>query len=89
MKIAPINIKFQKTNFKSLMQENSSEFEIEMLKIFNTYHKKFDEIESLFENKLITFIEKLEKREELVNWRNKQEALLKQKFNKTIKATKV
>lgn len=89
MKIAPINIKFQKTNFKSLMQENSSEYEVEMRKIFNIYHNKIDEVENLFENKLITFIEKLEKKEELINWRNKQEALLKQKFNKTIKATKV
>lgn len=89
MKIAPINLKHKKFNFKSLMQENSSEYEVGMRKIFNIYHDKIDEIENLFENKLITFIEKLEKKEELISWRNKQEALLKQKFNKTLKSIKI
>jgi hypothetical protein len=64
------------------MQENDSEFEKQKNRIFKTYHSNIDKIENLFKNKLITFEEKLESRQQLIDWREKEETLLKERFNK-------
>ena len=75
------SISFNNT-FKSIMQENDSEFEKQMNRIFKTYHSNIDKIENLFKNKLITFEDKLKKRQQLIDWREKEETLLKERFNK-------
>lgn len=88
MKISAVNFNCRKINFTSIMQENDSNFEKEMNKIFAIYLTKNEEIDQLFENKLINFIEKLEKKEALINWRNNEEALLKKRFTKLVKTIK-
>ncbi len=87
MKVIPVNNN-SLIKFKSLMSENDSDYEIKMKKIFETYLKRDEEIERLFENKLITFIEKLERKEVLINWRNEEEALLKKNFSNAIRKIK-
>ena len=81
------SISFNNT-FKSIMQENDSEFEKQMNRIFKTYHSNIDKIENLFKNKLITFEDKLKKRQQLIDWREKEETLLKERFNKVHKNLK-
>ena len=76
------NSNYNQTNFNGVIRKDNSPYEKEMSKVFLSYIKKEQKIDSMFEQGRITLLEKLKRKSELLNWRTNKENIIKKKFLK-------